>query len=538
MQGKETIVVIGFGWVGQANALALSFLNYSVFYYDIGTPELRYQKEWGSQYEKIKRLSTPLEQDGVRTWYLLAVGDRVSQEGVQDVSLVRKASDMLRGGKGGVILRSTILPEHLPALHFDYYFPEFLHEQYAVEECLNPFYFVLGDGTTTHGEPDFLKEWERRAHKSFRGSAEEASYIKYLSNIWNALRIAFTNEMGDIVSRGGQDRAKASRVLDFIFEEKAYLRYGRAYGGHCLPKDTLAFARSNEDSAVLVQAVHNSNERHKQHRSYESLPTWLSQWELDGGISDKVTRIWKTLNRHIFIRVIRKALRPLRRLLGRFAPTRSLSHTKRLWNKRAKKRPLYFSHPGTESGYRVNEYEFRESGKKEYISLVTHDVNLQILGDLQKRTVLDLGAGAGRHLESFVRDFGQVIGVDISEEMIAIAERRLSGFKNVKLLVTDGRHLPVPDASVDMLFSRETFQSIADLRVVTSYLSEIFRVLRSGGVSKVELRAEKAVYPWLYTYGLAFTPDEATELFSGAGLSVVSVVPEGSKYLWVTARKP
>ena len=51
----EKIVIVGFGWVGQANALALNQMGYEVFYYDIADPKQLYEKH-ASGYGKIKRL--------------------------------------------------------------------------------------------------------------------------------------------------------------------------------------------------------------------------------------------------------------------------------------------------------------------------------------------------------------------------------------------------------------------------------------------------------------------------------------------------
>lgn len=541
MTEKETIVVIGFGWVGQANALALARMGYAVSYYDTGTPTLHYGKEYRSLYEHLSRLRVPLERDGTRTCYLISVGDRVSAEGVQDVSLIMKASEALRGAQGIVILRSTVLPEHLSQIHFDFYLPEFLHEKYAVEECLNPLAFVIGRGGGTRHEPAFLREWETRAAKVFRGTPREAASIKYLSNIWNALRISFTNEMGDIISGGGADRARAMRVIDFLFEEKSYLRYGKAYGGHCLPKDTLAFWRSAEagGNGGLIRAIHEANERHKRQGSYQGLPEWFSRSEFMGrGISGQFARLWQKVNAIPFVQHLRRWLRPLRLRLNRFAPTRSLHDTKRIWNRLARRNARYFVHPSTESGRRVGEYELRESGRLEYDKIIMRDeVLAHLLGDRKNKSVLDLGIGVGRHAEFFARDFASLVGVDIAEEMLAVARKRLAGLPNLELMVTTGRHLPVPDASIDFVFSRETFESVADKRVAESYCNEIFRALRQGGLAKIEMRTEPTSYRFLYSYGLAFTADEARDLFIRAGLSVLSVVPDGTKHLWVTAQK-
>ncbi len=535
---KEAIVIIGFGWVGQANAHALSFLGYRVCYFDPGEPTLHYADTRSYDYARIPRIAHPLEYDREGTVYLICVGDRVSAEGVQDISLIKRAADSLKTAKGTVILRSTVLPEHLSKIHFHYYLPEFLHERYAIEECLNPLHLVIGRTENRRPEPDLLHHLETRAAKVFRGTPREAAEIKYLSNIWNALRIAFTNEMGDIMSKEGRVQESATRIIDFFFEGKAYLRYGKAYGGHCLPKDTLAFSRSNVRSPLLG-AIHGSNERHKLLATYEGLPEWFSRSEFMGrGIVGTAERLWRRLHAFPLVKAIRRILRPLRRFFGRFAPTRSLAETKRLWNRLARKNARYFSHPGTESGRRVGDYELRESGRVEYEEFILGDEALgSLLSDRATKTVLDLGIGVGRHAEIFARDFSSLIGVDISEEMLRVARQRLAGLQNVSLYPTDGRHLPVPDASVDLVFSRETFESIAERQVILAYLREIFRVLRARGVAKIELRTEPAPYPWLYSSGLAFTPDEVREYCTHTGLTVHSITPHDTKHLWVVMQK-
>ena len=52
----EKIVVVGFGWVGQANALALARMGYQVFYYDIAPPVLRFSDKHSELYAKISPL--------------------------------------------------------------------------------------------------------------------------------------------------------------------------------------------------------------------------------------------------------------------------------------------------------------------------------------------------------------------------------------------------------------------------------------------------------------------------------------------------
>jgi UDP-glucose 6-dehydrogenase len=281
---RETIVIIGFGWVGQANALALRHMGYEVSYYDPAPPALHYAEGYQALYESIPLLAYPLEKDSADTWYMVCVGDTVSPEGIQDISRIENALTMLREAAGRVVLRSTILPDKLESLQFDYYIPEFLHEKGAVAECITPHYFVVGS-RQNHDLPSFVKQWASVAGKTFYGAPEQASYIKYLSNLWNSTRVAFINEFAFTISEplSEYNLQYANDAVNFIFEQKDYLRYGRAFGGHCLPKDTRAFTHWYKEKGFdmhLLEAVSQANDVHVQRqKDYALLPEWYSGWQ-------------------------------------------------------------------------------------------------------------------------------------------------------------------------------------------------------------------------------------------------------------------
>ncbi|HMN97335.1 MAG TPA: arsenite methyltransferase [Phycisphaerales bacterium] len=101
--------------------------------------------------------------------------------------------------------------------------------------------------------------------------------------------------------------------------------------------------------------------------------------------------------------------------------------------------------------------------------------------------VLDLGAGAG--FDCFVAGpkvgaAGRVIGVDMTAEMLATARRNVAGYRarsgldNVEFRLGEIEHLPVADASVDVVISNCVINLSPDKSQVWR---EIARVLRPGG---------------------------------------------------------
>lgn len=97
--------------------------------------------------------------------------------------------------------------------------------------------------------------------------------------------------------------------------------------------------------------------------------------------------------------------------------------------------------------------------------------------------VLDLGSGGG--FDSFlarrqVGEKGYVIGVDMTPEMIQLARKNVekSGYANVEFRLGEIEHLPIADASVDVIISNCVINLSLDKGQV---FREAFRVLKPGG---------------------------------------------------------
>lgn len=97
--------------------------------------------------------------------------------------------------------------------------------------------------------------------------------------------------------------------------------------------------------------------------------------------------------------------------------------------------------------------------------------------------VLDLGSGAGFDCFLAVRQVGEtgrVIGVDMTPEMVAKAREnaRKAGFVNVDFRLGEIEHLPVLDATVDVILSNCVINLSPNKPAV---FREAFRVLKPGG---------------------------------------------------------
>ncbi len=113
-------------------------------------------------------------------------------------------------------------------------------------------------------------------------------------------------------------------------------------------------------------------------------------------------------------------------------------------------------------------------------------VSYRLVGDARVspgQRVLDLGCGTGYPsilAAQAVGDSGAVVGLDLSENMLAAARRKAeqSGVKNISFHANDVSSLPYETASFDAVISRFCLMFLPDIK---GALNEIARVLKNGG---------------------------------------------------------
>lgn len=98
-------------------------------------------------------------------------------------------------------------------------------------------------------------------------------------------------------------------------------------------------------------------------------------------------------------------------------------------------------------------------------------------------TILDLGSGAGLDCFLAVKEtgpVGKVIGVDMTDQMLAKAHKNLSKthYKNIEFRKGEIENLPVESNSIDVVISNCVINLCEDKQAV---YNEVFRVLKPGG---------------------------------------------------------
>ena len=221
-------------------------------------------------------------------------------------------------------------------------------------------------------------------------------------------------------------------------------------------------------------------------------------------------------------------------IMSIFTPTETIVRSQDKWDDLARKNARYYVL--TDQGEQISEQDFRAAGRRDYQKYIVNDELLKDkLSPFSGKKVLEIGAGLGRITEFIAEEFYDVCAVDISAEMVKRGQERLGERKNVHFFATDGVSYPFSDNLCNLVFSFITFQHMPSADVVRKNFQEIGRVLKPGGIAKIQLRGVP-VKKASWFYGPAFTVDSLTSLI-GRGLSVVKTEGEGTKYFWVWLEK-
>jgi ubiquinone/menaquinone biosynthesis C-methylase UbiE len=209
------------------------------------------------------------------------------------------------------------------------------------------------------------------------------------------------------------------------------------------------------------------------------------------------------------------------------------------WNRRAKEDAHYYV---AFEQHDQSEAAFLASARKNWPAIVSEVHRLEVAPERAK--ALEIGCGPGRLLVQASAVFGEVHGVDISEEMVKIAQSRLAERPNVHVHVGNGDNLSsFDDASCEFVYSFAVFQHIPSEAVVLSYLRECVRVLTPGGVGRLHLRgapaglAEQRSKASTWT-GCHFNEDEVVAFCDSHRVELVSLSGQNTQYFWITIRKP
>jgi GDP-mannose 6-dehydrogenase len=290
------ISIVGLGYVGAVSAACLADTGHRVWGVDINAEKVRMINEGSSPIvesglaEKIARgrrdgrlfATTEIEEalrESELCFVAVATPSRLNGQ-IDAAHLLRACSQIAAalsrlGKKQTVVIRSSVLPSIFdecrricdsiaPALMELCANPEFLREGTAIRDFEEPPFTILGTDTPV-AEATLRSLYSDQAAPIFVLKPREALMVKYASNAFHALKVAFANEIAAVCQHADADAEAVMKV--FCSDTKLnisprYLMPGFAFGGSCLPKDVRAVLHAGKMLDLqlpLIAATLSSN---------------------------------------------------------------------------------------------------------------------------------------------------------------------------------------------------------------------------------------------------------------------------------------
>ena len=301
---SPVISILGLGYVGSVSAACFARAGHKVIGVDVSRPKVQMLADGKSPI--IEAQMSELISEAHAAGRLHATTDSAEAVIDSDISFICVGTPSLKNGKLNlchvehvaseigaglrekngfhiVVLRSTVLPGTtasllIPTLEHasgkvageDFavcYNPEFMREGSAVADFEQPPYTIVGARRIE--ELKQLRElYSKIPGQVFETSIEVAEMVKYVSNLFHALKVGFANEVGTLCKNLDVDTQSVFRI--FTSDTKlnissAYLSPGFAFGGSCLPKDLRAItyrAKELDLGLPLLEALMPSNAEH------------------------------------------------------------------------------------------------------------------------------------------------------------------------------------------------------------------------------------------------------------------------------------
>src|SRR5687768_9157693 len=257
---KQTIGVVGVGWVGLVTAACFADLGHRVVAMDIDEAKV----------DALTRGDVPIHEPGLaelvrgsaeRLTFTTSMDDVLAEarllfvcvdtpptySGDADLSRVRAVVERLPAeGEFALVMKSTVpagtgasIKRDVPGIAY-VSCPEFLKEGSAVEDFMHPDRVVIGANPGDECEADELAAaYEPLGGEIVRTDVASAEMIKLASNAFLATKISFINEIANVSELVGADVTEVARGMGL--DERigpSFLRAGIGYGGSCFPKDT------------------------------------------------------------------------------------------------------------------------------------------------------------------------------------------------------------------------------------------------------------------------------------------------------------
>ena len=279
---RETIAVIGTGYVGLVTAAGFAELGNDVWCVDIDAEKVARLERgeipiWepgladlvASNRERLHFSTNVADALEHARLLFVAVGTPPTYSGDADLSAVFSVVDaMPASDRHALVMKSTVPCGTGDAIKrrfretgkagFRYVScPEFLKEGSAVPDFLNPDRVVVGDDADWAGDA-VVELYAPLDAPLVRTDIRSAEMIKLASNAFLATKISFINEIANVCDEVGADVTEVAKGmgLDNRIGPK-FLQAGIGFGGSCFPKDVTALKQLAGNSGYHFQLLNS-----------------------------------------------------------------------------------------------------------------------------------------------------------------------------------------------------------------------------------------------------------------------------------------
>jgi len=317
---EAQVCIVGTGYVGLTNAVALAFLGHRVVCLDVEEAKIQalsagkipiyepHLEELLAECRSRLTFTTDYAEAIKKSEVVfIAVGTPTGEGGAPDLkylqSAARSVGENLGDGFTVIVNKSTVpigSANWVEALVRDAFErrksastgefavasnPEFLREGSALHDTLYPDRTVVGADNAravavltelyrpiteqTFQAPEYLpRPPTLRAVPLVTTDLASAELIKYAANAFLSLKISFVNEIAELAERVGADIVQIAEGIGRDARVgRSFLQAGLGWGGSCFGKDTAALLATGREYGLempIVRAARDVNERQRQ----------------------------------------------------------------------------------------------------------------------------------------------------------------------------------------------------------------------------------------------------------------------------------